>query len=470
MALARRSMQSMTEQTADYVERECIELVFRQSLSGALANLAVGLLLAGLLAGEVSNTQLGAWVVVMLGVAAARLAWNRVYRSRLGDLVAARQWRRGYLLLLGMLGATWGVGAAAFFHQVDSVSQFTLFLVLGGLAVAAVPFMAPVYAGYFLYTAGVLVPLTVSVSYQADATSVTLATMLCVFTVALLITAHIYRRKLAEAFALACENATLVTELRVYREELEQKVAERTQALQDANREMEAFNYSVSHDLRAPLRAIDGYSAILLEKHSPHIDTQGRDLVDRVRAASQRMGKLIDALLQLSRLSRRSLDWTEVDISALAAGIVRQLNEAHTERSVEVDVQPDMLVQADKQLMHVVLQNLLSNAWKYTRPVAQPKIEVGCRQEASRTVYFVKDNGVGFDMDYAANLFGAFQRLHSESEFEGTGIGLATVARVVRMHGGSVWAQAQEGQGATFCFTLGERAEESTSVVRSECS
>ncbi|MDH3714678.1 MAG: hypothetical protein OET44_12615 [Gammaproteobacteria bacterium] len=138
--------------------------------------------------------------------------------------------------------------------------------------------------------------------------------MLCVFTVALLITAHIYRRKLTEAFGLAYENATLVTELREYREQLERKVAERTQALQDANREMEAFNYSVSHDLRAPLRAIDGYSAILLEQNAPHFDPQGRDLVDRVRAASQRMDKLIEALLQLSRVSRRSLTWTKVDV------------------------------------------------------------------------------------------------------------------------------------------------------------
>jgi signal transduction histidine kinase len=380
----------MTEHTEDYVERECIELIFRQSFSGALANLAVALLLAGLLAGEVSNALLGAWVVVMLGIAVVRVAWGRAYRARLGDPVAARQWCRVYLLLLGMLGATWGIGAAVFFHQVDSVSQFTLFLVLGGLAVATVPFMAPVYACYFLYTAGVLVPLAVSVLYQADTTSVTLATMLCVFTVALMITAHIYRRKLTEAFALAYENATLVTELREYRQQLEEKVAERTQALQEANREMEAFNYTVSHDLRAPLRAIDGYSAILLEEYGPNFDTQGRDLVDRVRAASQRMGKLIDALLLLSRLSRRSLDWAGVDISELAAGIVRQLNEAHAERSVEVEVTPGMLAQADKQLLSVVLHNLLSNAWKYTRPVEQPRIEVGRRREAGKTVFFVK--------------------------------------------------------------------------------
>ena len=454
----------MTEHSADHVERECIELIFRQSFNGIFANFAVALLLAGLLIGEVSNGLLGGWVMTMLGLAVARIVWNRTFRKRLDSPGAAHRWYRVHLLLMAVLGAAWGIGGALFFHQVDSVNQFILFLVLGGLAVAAVPYLAPVYGCYFAYTAGVLIPLTVSVFYKADTTSTTLATMLCVLTVALLITAHIYRRKLTEALALAYENATLVTELREYREQLEHKVTERTQALQDANEEMAAFNYSVSHDLRAPLRAIDGYSAILLEQYTPHFDAQGRDLVDRLRAASQRMDKLIDALLQLSRVSRRSLKCDEVDFSDLVASVVRRMTETDAERRVEVAVQPDMVTQGDKQLLTVVLENLLSNAWKYTRPVAKAEVQVGSCREAGRTAFFVADNGVGFDMAYAAKLFGAFQRLHSESEFEGTGIGLATVARIVRMHGGNVWADSRDGQGATFYFTLGERTDDADAV------
>ncbi len=449
----------MTERTAEYVRRQCLELVFRQSLSGIFANLAVALLLAGLLAGEVSGTALGAWVVIMVTVAAARLALQRVHHTRISDLQALRRWYRWYFLLMAVLGATWGLGGAVFFYQADSIHQFILFLVLGGLVVAGVPFMAPVYACYFVYTAAVLLPLTLTVLLKADATSVTLATMLCVFTVALLITAHFYRRKLSEALELAHENIALVAELRDYREQLEHKVTERTQALQEANQEMEAFNYSVSHDLRAPLRAIDGFSAILLEQYAPRFDAQGRDLVDRLRAATQRMDKLIDALLTLSRLSRCSLQRETVDLSALANGIVRQMREANPGRSVAVDVQSGLRDEADKQLVSVVLQNLLSNAWKYTQPVDAATIRVGGREESGRRVFFVTDNGVGFDMAHAAKLFGAFQRLHSESEFEGTGIGLATVARIVRLHGGSIWAESRPGEGATFCFTLREPAE-----------
>lgn len=449
----------MTEQTAEYVRAQSLELVFRQSLSGIFANLAVALLLAGLLVGEVANEALGTWVVVMVTVAGARLAWQRIHQARLSDRESLRHWYRWYFVLMAMLGTTWGLGGAVFFHQADSVHQFILFLVLGGLAVAGVPFMAPVYACYFVYTAGVLLPLILSVFLSADATSTTLATMLCVFTVALLITAHFYRRKLSEALALAHENATLVTELRQYREQLEHKVTERTQALQEANREMEAFNYSVSHDLRAPLRAIDGFSAILLEQYAPRFDADGRQLVDRLRTATQRMDRLIDALLTLSRLSRCSLQRETVDLSRLAAGIVRQLREADGERDITVDVQSGLRAEADLQLVSVLLQNLLSNAWKYTRPAESAEVRVGVRKEAGRSVFFVADNGVGFDMAYAAKLFGAFQRLHSESEFEGTGIGLATVARIVRLHGGSIWAESQPGAGATFYFTLNEPVE-----------
>ena len=229
---------------------------------------------------------------------------------------------------------------------------------------------------------------------------------------------------------------------------------ERATELEAINKELEAFSYSVSHDLRAPLRAMDGFSRILLDDYADQLGDKGRDRLARIRAATQRMAGLIDDLLKLSRVSRAELHREPVDVSALAQEVIEALRKDEPTREVKTSVQPGMRAQADEHLLRVVLDNLLGNAWKYTSKTQQARIEMGERMEDGAHIFYIRDNGAGFDMAYANKLFGAFQRLHDIGEFPGTGIGLATVQRVITKHGGRVWAESSVGQGATFYFTL----------------
>jgi len=243
--------------------------------------------------------------------------------------------------------------------------------------------------------------------------------------------------------------------------ELERRVAERTAQLQASNEELEAFSYSVSHDLRGPLRSLDGFSLVLIEDFADKLGVEGKDALDRIRAASQRMGHLIDDLLRLSHVTRTGLRRTQVDLSATAREIAEELIREHPERSVECSIEGGLSVHADPALMRIVLQNLLQNAWKFTRTTEKPVIRVGARRRDAKATYFVADNGVGFDMAHAENLFGAFQRLDHVADFPGSGIGLAIVQRIIRRHEGTVWADAKEGEGATFFFTIKESESES---------
>ncbi len=221
-----------------------------------------------------------------------------------------------------------------------------------------------------------------------------------------------------------------------------------------ANGELEAFTYSVSHDLRAPLRAIDGFSHALAEDAGERLLPGDRELLARVRAAAQRMAGLIDDLLRLSRISRTQLEPGAVDLSALAGAVVEELRRRDPERAAVVEIEPGVGGRGDERLLRIVLDNLLGNAWKFSRGRSPARIAFGAENGRGEPVYVVRDNGAGFDMTYADKLFGAFQRLHSAREFEGTGVGLATVARVVHLHGGRVWAESAVGEGATFRFTL----------------
>lgn len=220
------------------------------------------------------------------------------------------------------------------------------------------------------------------------------------------------------------------------------------------NKELESFSYSVSHDLRAPLRSIDGFSQALVEDYPDTIDAQGKDYLQRVRAASQRMGQLIDDLLSLARITRSEMRREGVDLSALAQAIAGELQETQSERQVEFVIAQGMVATGDARLLRIVLENLLGNAWKFTGKRPRARIELGVTQDDGHRVYFVRDDGAGFDMAYANKIFGAFQRLHAMTEFSGTGIGLATVQRIIHRHGGRIWAEAAVGQGATFYFTL----------------
>ncbi len=242
--------------------------------------------------------------------------------------------------------------------------------------------------------------------------------------------------------------------LRLLNASLEERVGERTLELEASTRELEAFSYSVSHDLRAPLRAVDGFSLALLEDCGAALDPQGKDYLNRIRAATQRMGSLIDDMLRLSRLTRAEMAVEQVDLTEMAWSVIRELQRAQPERSVDVSISEGLVALADRKLMRIALENLLSNAWKFTRNRPRGHVELGTMEEAGRKSYYVRDDGAGFDMAYANKLFTPFQRLHSVEEFPGSGVGLGTVQRIIHRHGGKVWAEGQVDQGATFYFNL----------------
>jgi signal transduction histidine kinase/PAS domain-containing protein len=248
--------------------------------------------------------------------------------------------------------------------------------------------------------------------------------------------------------------------LRRLNAELEERIEGRTEELRRINGELEAFTYSVSHDLRAPLRGIDGFSKVLMDKYAPQLDDQARHYLERVRKASQHMGQLIDDLLSLSRINRYELSRRRVDLSTMATAILSELREREPERHVESVIEPGLEAWCDLSMARVVLENLLGNAWKYTGRRDPARIEFGQAQTAVGRIFLVRDNGAGFDMRYVDKIFAPFQRLHRQAEFEGTGIGLATVQRIIQRHGGNIWAESALDQGTTVYFHFGHAAVE----------
>lgn len=244
-----------------------------------------------------------------------------------------------------------------------------------------------------------------------------------------------------------------VRRLRQEISQLQQRVHEHIVELEVANKELEAFSYSVSHDLRAPLRAISGFSNLLVENYAPALPTEGRQLLNRIMQNTERMGELIEHLMRFARLSRQPVSKRPVNIAALVREILEELNKEQP-RAVEVRVDELPGAKGDLVLLRQVYANLLSNAFKFTRNVAQPVVHVGGERQGKENLYFVRDNGAGFDMQYADNLFRVFHRLHSAQEFEGTGVGLSLVQRIIQRHGGRIWAEAAVDNGATFYFTL----------------
>ncbi len=355
-----------------------------------------------------------------------------------------------------MWDRTWlGLGAAVVLPVIGTVLRLTLF----GYAEGSVHFvtyypmviLAALLGGL---AAGLLATgLSVALTYfwvQAGAISSSEWRSVIVFVVSCsaisLIVEYMHRTRMRAQRAEA--------DVRLLNAELEMRVVQRTEQLEEALHELESFAYSVSHDLRGPLRSIDGFSAMVIEDVGDRLGDDAIEHLERVRAASQRMGSLIDSLLALARTSRRELVRTEVDLSLMSEEVIQALQEADPERIVDVTIARDMQANADETLAEVVLSNLLGNAWKFTKTSPEAHIECGVLSDGGERVFFVKDDGVGFDPRYVKNLFGVFQRLHTGDQFEGEGIGLATVDRIVRHHGGRVWAESELEKGATFYFTL----------------
>ncbi len=261
--------------------------------------------------------------------------------------------------------------------------------------------------------------------------------------------------ELAKKTELLRRQAQLLAESEQAALDLAETRAELVRDLEHKNRELESFSYAVSHDLRAPLRRIDNFSRAVLESQGDRVDESGRRFLSRIREASQHMSQLIDDVLYLSRVTRADLREQDVDLSAIATLILTRLQESEPARTVDLKIRPGVVVTGDGQLLRIALENLLENAWKFTGKQAESRIEFGVTQLSGEPTYFVRDNGAGFDMTYADRLFGPFQRLHPQDEFPGSGIGLATVQRIIHRHGGRVWAEGLVGQGATFQFTLG---------------
>lgn len=254
-----------------------------------------------------------------------------------------------------------------------------------------------------------------------------------------------------------------VTNQRAAEEEIQRLNAmllKRYVELQNANRELEAFTYSVSHDLRGPLRAMDGFSRLLQEEYSGHLDDNGRHYLERIRSGADSMSNLIDDLLRLSRISQTDIVYADVNLSAIVAEFAEELTRSNPDRKVSFEIQPDLIVRGDNNLLRQLLENLIRNAWKYSKEKPEAVIEFGMMEIEGEKSFYVHDNGAGFDMKYANKLFMPFQRLHSSKEYSGTGIGLSIVKRIVDGHDGKVWAEAKEGAGATFYFTIGNQEDQ----------
>lgn len=257
---------------------------------------------------------------------------------------------------------------------------------------------------------------------------------------------------LANSTSIAMENVRLYNEL-------EARVRMRTEQLELANEELESFSWAASHDLRAPLRSIIGFSRILQDEHARQLDGDGQSYLARIANAARRMSDLIDDMLSLARMARAQLRPTRVDLSALAREVADELRSAHPDHAVEVRVQDDLVVEADARLLRYALENLLGNAWKFTSRTQAPIVEILATEQDGQTIYHVRDNGPGFEAARADEVFEPFRRLHSVTEFPGSGVGLATVRRIIRRHGGRIWAESEPGRGAMFSFTLGQNAD-----------
>ena len=379
---------------------------------------------------------------------------------------------------LGCSGIVWGASAIWFFHADKMELHVLIAFVIGGMVAGASATLSALQAVYYAFAIPSMLPLVVAFFVHADMIHVSMGCMLLIFAVFLSIVAHSIYQIIRNSFQLRFEKDDLILNLEVSRQEaksafetlrqevqkrrdaeqelralsanLEREVHLRTRELKHANRELNAFAYSVSHDLRAPVRAIEGFSRALQLEFGHLLGEKGLDYLKKVRRSAERMNDLIDEILSLSRVSRQELKLCNCDLSGIAREVSETLQKEEPGRQADFAIHEGLTGWCDDRLIRIVLENLFNNAWKFTRKTKTAWIEFGANKEEGRTVFFVRDNGVGFDMAYADKLFTPFQRLHPEAEFEGTGIGLATVQRIVHRHGGQSGRRLRWGRGRLF--------------------
>lgn len=349
----------------------------------------------------------------------------------------AALWRRTFVTTSLFMATAWGLLCMMVVTHYNL--QWTAMLVLlitagiAAVAVTALSIYSHLVTSFLLL---LLCPSIITTAYLYTKQSLAIMVMFAVYTAFMVIIG----KRLNREYWLALENTLLLDR--------------RAKQLEDSNKELESYSYSIAHDLRAPLRSITAFSQILAEEADERLTKTEKDYLNRVVNAGKFMADLIDDILDLSRITRIDIQHRDINLSAMAEECLQSLQAANPERYVQLQVQPDMHAMGDPRLLRIVLQNLLSNAWKFTSEREQPKIQVGTAKNSDQLVFFVKDNGVGFDVKYSDKVFGIFQRLHKTEEFEGTGIGLASVQRAINRHGGKVWVNAKSEKGATFYFTL----------------
>jgi len=454
---------------------EQVRLLYRNAPLGLIATLINSAVLVYILRNVVPHRVLIAWFACILLVSTLRLVQLSRFRRIPAGSPDVGRWGTWFIIGLGLSGIIWGSAGILLYPARSIIHQEFLAFVLGGMAVGAAEAFSVVISAFLAYMLPSLAPLIVRFLVAGDEIHLAMGGMSLLFVVLITGIAFRIRSSTVASLLLRFENNNLIIslssakndlenlnrelsseieerrkaeeELMTHREHLEDLVEERTS-------ELEAFIYSVSHDLKGPLRAISGFGNILMEDQAGRLDEKSRDYLKRVNLNAVRMGQLIDDLLALSRVSRQEIERTKLDLSKIASRIVDDLRASDPSRSVDVRMAEGLVAYGDENLITIVLTNLFDNAWKFTAKTVNPRIEFGTHMKDGKSIYYVRDNGVGFDVKQGGKMFLPFHRLHSEKEFEATGIGLAIVNRIIHRHGGNVWAEGAIGIGTTLYFTI----------------
>ncbi len=436
------------------------QLLYTNAPAAMLTGMVNGAILIAVLRATVSQAVLAGWAAALLTTTLARYLLVLRFRRLQPGPDAIDRW--GAYLTWGMAvaGLIWGGAGLLLFPADAPTQQMFLCFVVGGMVAGAAGALSAQLKAFFAYAVPAVVPLCARVVSERDELHVVMAIMLLLFAAVMSVAAVRNRNLTSASIGLRFEKDQLLASLAEAKdgaESLNAVLQRRTRELERVNSELRSFAYSVSHELRAPLRAIAGFSAVLVDDCAQRLDATGRDHLGRISRAAVQMARMIDALLTLSRVTRGGLNRESVDLTAMAKRAAAELQEAEPKRRIEIAIEDDLVADCDRQLVQRVLGNLLGNSTKFTRLVPEALIEFGALATEGRRTYFVRDNGAGFDLAHARQLFLPFHRLHVDSEFPGDGVGLATVQRIIQRHGGEVWADGAVGKGATFYFTLEPR-------------